>query len=120
MKTIIIILVLSYCIISVLSYQKFVTTKQLYNGSIGYDGLFKACSKEYPQSIPCRRIDLLNFFWKQDTAISWILDLELFYTCIGYSSDSVQSMGPCLKSGKHGYIMPCSCDMNIPVCCTSN
>jgi hypothetical protein len=29
-------------------------------------------------------------------------------------------MGPCLKSGKHGYIMPCSCDMNIPVCCTSN
>lgn len=98
--------------------QKFVATRQIYNGSLGYDGLFEACAKEYPESVPCNRINLMNYFWDQNTRVSWILQLD--YNCVGYSTNVTYSMGPCLYSGKNGYIMQCSCDMKIPVCCTQN
>ena len=92
----------------------FITTKNTYNGTITYDGLFKACLNEYRNSKPCTRIQLLDKFWKQNIAVSWILEIDI--NCVGYTTDSEESIGTCIVK-QFGQLTECSCNMNIPICC---
>lgn len=94
---------------------KFFTTEKWYNGTIGYDGLFKACEKEKINSKPCTEVQLFNGFWKEVFQPAWILDLE--YNCIGYTSDAKNTIGMCVQTVYGKQVIPCSCDMSISVCC---
>ncbi|HMP29262.1 MAG TPA: hypothetical protein PKD85_06665 [Saprospiraceae bacterium] len=99
----------------------FFSTKTWYNGTIGYEGLVNACQKEKPlfrTAVPCTAQELLkNSFWEFVFQPSWILDGA--YNCVGYSSDAKNTMGLCVQTVYRKQIIPCSCDMRIPICCSA-
>lgn len=107
-----IILMIIFC--GIISNSKFLITNRAYNGSMSYNGIYNACTREYNNSIPCSMINLMNEFWEYNLITSWILSLD--NNCIGYSSDSDYSQGNCIMQGQK-YITTCTCDMNIYVCC---
>jgi len=92
----------------------FVTTKSAYNGTIGYNGLFAACNKDYKNSKPCSVTQLLDGYWNQNVPSSWILELDI--NCLGYTTDSQDVFGTCIpyKAGQTEY---CTCDMYMFICC---
>lgn len=98
------------------SLSKFVTTKNIYNGTLTYDGLIKGCEKEFPKSKPCTSVSLLNGFWNYTLQPSWILTLD--NNCLGYTSDSSDVLGTCVVTSFLS-ITDCSCNMNISICCVS-
>lgn len=93
---------------------RFIVTRQLYNGSVTYNGLFQACKLECPYCRPCTVSTLENYFWTQSIPASWYLKLD--YNCVGYTTDKSYSMGGCVDS-KFNIVTQCTCDMNIPICC---
>ena len=95
--------------------SKFVSTKNIYNGTITYDGLLRACDTEFPKSKPCTSVSLLNGFWKSSLPPSWIL--TLYNNCLGYTTASSEVLGTCVVTSFLS-ITDCSCNMNIPICCT--
>jgi len=91
-------------------------TKQLYNGTIGYNGLLQACNKERQGSKPCNHNNLILVnFWNHNIIPSWILSLAM--NCVGYSTDDVNTVGLCVQTQYGKQVIPCSCNMNIPICC---
>ena len=100
-------------------YYKFVSTSTNYNGNTTYDGLFKACRKEFPQSSPCTIESLVKgYFWKFTLLpTSWILKLS--NNCLGYTTNSSYTLGTCVDTSQLA-VTDCSCEMMIPICCVLN
>lgn len=96
--------------------EEIYNTKNSYNGTIGYNGLFEACQLERPGSVPCTSEILLSVkFWNFKINPSWILNLVI--NCVGYSSDDVNTIGLCVQTLYGKQVIPCSCNMKISVCC---
>jgi len=94
----------------------FTTTKQFYNGSITFDGLFKVCHTVGANVVgrPCTTVQLYNGAWKQKIPYSWILDME--FNCLGYTTNNSYTDGTCFSTSL-GYITTCTCEMLLPICC---
>lgn len=94
----------------------FTTTKQFYNGSITFDGLFKVCDGANKNAVgrPCTTVQLYEGVWKQKVPTSWILDMEV--NCLGYTTNNSYTDGTCFSTS-FGYITPCTCNMLLPICC---
>jgi len=91
-------------------------TKNTYNGTLGYNGFYDACSKEKSGSTPCTSTNLIDSkFWNMEINPSWILDLS--FNCVGYSSDDENTIGLCVQTLYGKQVIPCSCNMKISVCC---
>ena len=106
---------ISYSYSSYFLYSaKFVSTKNLYNGTLSYNGLGKACSKEFPNSSPCNKFNLLSGIWKYNLPPSWILTLDT--NCLGYTTNSSDVDGTCIVTS-FGYVTTCSCEEYLSVCC---
>ena len=91
-------------------------TKQTYNGTVGYDGLYSACQQEKPRSVPCTSTILIyDKFWNKQVEPAWILDLQM--NCVGYTSDNANTIGLCVQTQYGRQVIPCSCNMEISVCC---
>ena len=98
------------------SGSKFVITKNLYNGSMTYQGFFDICRKEYPRSSPCTSNDLLsNGFWTTSFRWAWIFTVE--NNCLGYSTNSTDVNGKCINTAEFAYLTTCSCNMIQPCVC---
>ena len=97
------------------SHSSFVSTKNVYDGMMGYDGLFMACAKEFKNSIPCNKMNMLTGVWNYHLPPSWILTLD--NNCLGYTTNSTDMFGNCIVTS-FGYVTLCSCEMNISICCT--
>lgn len=95
--------------------SKFVSTKNVYNGTITYDGLSRACDKEFRGSKPCTSVSLLNGFWNYSLPPSWILTLD--NNCLGYTTASSDVLGTCVVTSFLS-ITDCSCEMYLNLCCT--
>lgn len=89
-------------------------TKTAYNGTVTFDGLFKACQTSFKNGKPCTRTQLYDGGWKQNIPISWILDLDI--NCLGFTTDSTDAGGTVFSS-KLGYAEMVTCDMYFAVCC---
>lgn len=101
---------------SVYGEERLFNTKNTYNGTIGYNGLFDACRLENPSSKPCTTSVLIFAkFWNVQIEPAWILDLQM--NCVGYSSDNVNTIGMCVQTKYGKQVIPCSCNMEISVCC---
>jgi len=108
------ILFLSTFLISAYSYT-FITTKNLYNGTTGFNGLFVACQKENKNSKPCTLVELLQGFWRSTNQQNlWVLDM--YMNCLGYSTNSSSVGGTCLMPSTSQLTM-CTCEMLLPICC---
>ncbi len=107
-------LILLLSVFTTLSQAKFVATKNKYNGTLYYDGLAKACLREFPASKPCDKVNLLKGFWHFNLSPSWILTLN--NNCLGYTTNSTEVDGSCLSTS-FGYVTTCSCDMFLSCCC---
>jgi len=105
---------LLFTFICIVNSLRFVSTKRLYNGTLSYNGLNKACLKEFPNSSPCNRFNLLAGFWNYNLPPSWILTLDT--NCLGYTTNSSYVDGTCLVTS-FGYVTICSCDEYLNVCC---
>lgn len=95
----------------------FFFTKALYNGSFtgAYNGLMQACQTEKAGSKPCTESSLIrDEFWNYNI-LSWFM--SAVYNCVGWTDDK-DSMGYCAQTYYGKQIVPCSCDMKMPVCCT--
>lgn len=103
--------------LTVIVENKFVTTSQIYNGAIGYNGLFKACEEEFPTSEPCNSFNLLQNFWNFKIPASWYLTTVC--NCLGYTTNQSYVEGQCVASlpGNFTYSTTCTCEMRIPICC---
>lgn len=93
----------------------FVATKNSYNGTTGYNGLFKACQQEYKSSKPCTIVQLLDGYWNSKTLHrSWVLALDI--NCVGYTTNATDALGTCIVPS-FGQLTVCSCNMIYPICC---
>ena len=92
----------------------FVVTKQMYNGSLTYNGLFNACKKEYLRGVPCTSQNMVKGFWKFNLPTSWVLDLQV--NCLGYTTNSTYTLGTCIDE-RVNYVTQCSCNQIQNVCC---
>ena len=96
-------------------------TPTQYNGSITYDGMYQACNDldGLKMAWPCTQGELIGYkFWQYNLPLSWILSTNSMWNCIGYTTNSSNSMGHCLLAQKTAhYVTECSCDMKIGVCC---
>lgn len=110
--------IISLMLFIIVNGNKFVATTKLYNGAIGYNGLYWACSNEFPSSEPCDSYNLLHGnFWKYVIPASWYLSTKC--NCLGYSSNGSYVAGHCMASlpGNFTYATTCTCEMYIPICC---
>ena len=104
-------------LLAVVSGQKYLITKAVYNGTVSYSAFQKTCLKEYPGSQPCTSDNLLEGFWTFAAKLRptvWLFDAQT--NCLGYSSDSLEVDGTCLISGLY-YVSTCSCNMYLPLLC---
>jgi len=115
-------LILGICLVFA-KPSAYVNTRSAYNGTVGYDGLFKACATA--GGIPCDNNNLLRGFWNSTSlATSWILSVSngINGNCEGYSTDSKYVSGSCImrdfKTSKLlPYVTMCSCSEYMSVCC---
>jgi len=97
-------------------FQELYLTKNTYNGTVGYEGLFNACEQEKSGSVPCTSSALIKSrFWAMKVRPAWVLDLMV--NCVGYSSDEINTIGLCVQTQYGKQVIPCSCNMKISVCC---
>jgi len=111
----IILFFLIVCVTINAQTYKFFHTTNGYNGSITYDGFYKACKQVDNSSNPCTKESLTHGFWNYDLSQSWILQSDIS-NCLGYSTNSSNIFGPCVVS-RWNYATTCTCDMIMQVCC---
>lgn len=96
--------------------KTFGVTNKLYNGTVSYDGLFKACKELHAWYVPCTQSLLLEEkFWNYKISGSWILNSRV--NCVGYTTDSDYTLGSCVDTNLGNQATVCTCEMNIPICC---
>ena len=93
----------------------FATTKEVYNGTTGYNGLFTACRKINNHSKPCTYVQLLSGVWLSKIKLtSWVLDISI--NCLGYTDAGNYTDGTCLMQPQM-QLTTCTCEMYQPICC---
>lgn len=99
---------------SIVDAYTFGITKNAYNGTITFNGLVKACQKDFKNGKPCTTLQMSEGIWNYKIPSSWILNFDT--NCLGYSTDSKEAYG-LMYSTNLGYLEWITCETYAAVCC---
>lgn len=102
------------------SDNRFFLSDEAYNGSVGYNNIFKICQyvpMRYKFGQPATEVSMIcRKVWNENISLSWILSLSSMNNCLGYTTNSSDVDGSCFSS-QLNYITTCSCNMELPWLC---